>query len=104
MWDQYPKQIRTTPARCVDGQALVITPQDSTLHTLNETGTYIWEQSDGTRTLSDIVKLLCEEYGDDEGESIDVNAIRTDAETFVKDAEKKGILRVLSAPISPPGA
>ena len=100
MWDRYPEQIRTTPARCVEGQALVITPQNSTLHTLNETGTYIWEQSDGTRTLEAIVDRLCEEFEAEDGHALDVASIRADAESFVVEAEAKGILRVLDAAVA----
>lgn len=98
MWDRYPEQIRTTPARCVEGQALVITPQNSTLHTLNETGTFIWEKSDGALTLAEIVDLLRAEFRTEQGELLSVKALRIEAEAFVASAEQKGILRVLDAP------
>jgi hypothetical protein len=32
------------------------------VYTLNETGAWIWEQIDGTRTISDIIILLTDEF------------------------------------------
>jgi|GEM_PF-5439636 len=48
--------------RVYDGEAVVITSDDSTLHTLNPVGTRIWESLDGTRALAVVVRQIVEEY------------------------------------------
>jgi len=100
MWDRYPEQVRTTPARTVDDQAMIITPATSQLHTLNATGTFIWEKADGSRTLAAICALLREEFAGDDDEDLDEDVLRQDAEAFVTMAEQQGLLRVHDAPVA----
>ena len=44
--------------RILDEQAVVMTPQDSMIHTLNAVGTVIWNSVDGRRTIREICDLL----------------------------------------------
>jgi hypothetical protein len=60
--DKYPVQNPANPARVIEGEAVVITPDDSQLHSLNEVGTFIWERSDGTRTVAQIVDEVCRSF------------------------------------------
>ena len=92
LWTLYPAQNPDTPARTIDGEAVVITPHDSTLHTLNETATFIWDRADGTRTLQTIAKELVEEF------DVDDETARNDAEAFVRSAVEKGLMRIQDAP------
>jgi hypothetical protein len=62
MMSKYPRQNSESPARVIEGEAVIVTPEDSQLHTLNKVGTFIWERSDGRRTLQSIVAELCEVY------------------------------------------
>ena len=48
--------------RILDDQAVVMTPQDSMIHTLNAVGTVLWNSVDGNRTVKDICDLVEEEY------------------------------------------
>jgi methyltransferase-like protein len=51
----------------------------NSVFTLNETGSYIWEKIDGTRTVKDIVNELITEYDiDRETAEKDVNGFVTD--------------------------
>ena len=45
VWTSYVAQNLDTPTRTIDGEALVITPHDSMLHSLNATATYVWEHA-----------------------------------------------------------
>ena len=92
MWGRYLRQNPDTPARTIDGEAIVITPGDSTLHTLNTTATFIWDRADGTRTLAQIAGELLEEYDVDEA------TLREDALAFVLDAVTRGLLLASEAP------
>jgi len=86
MWNQYPTQNPDTPARTVEGEAIVITPHDSTLHSLNETATFIWDRANGTVTLEQITQEMLETY------EVDEQLLRQDAEAFVSEAVKKGLM------------
>ncbi|MBN2362301.1 MAG: PqqD family protein [Deltaproteobacteria bacterium] len=57
--DKYPIQNSANPARIIEGEAVIITPDDSQLHTLNEVGTFVWERADGAHTVAQIVDELC---------------------------------------------
>lgn len=92
MWTRYIAQNPDTPARTIDGEAIVITPHDSTLHTLNETATFIWDRADGTRTLEDIAKEMVGQF--DVAEEV----LREDALAFVEEAVSKGLMQATEGP------
>lgn len=92
MWTRYIAQNPDTPARTIDGEAIVITPHDSTLHTLNETATFIWDRADGTRTLEDIAREMAGEF--DVAEEV----LREDALAFVEEAVSKGLMHATEGP------
>ena len=48
--------------REIDGQTVIISPADSVLHQLNETGSFIWKRLDGKHSTGAIAALLAEEY------------------------------------------
>ncbi len=56
------KQNLDTAARIIEGQALVITPEDSFLHTMNEVGTRIWEIAEKEIVIKDIIETICQEF------------------------------------------
>lgn len=86
MWTRYLSQNPDTPARTIDGEAIVITPHDSTLHTLNETATFIWDRADGTKTLEEIAQEMLEAF------EVDEATLREDALAFVEEAIEKGLM------------
>ena len=86
MWTLYPAQNPETPARTIDGVAIVITPHDSCIHELSETATYLWDRADGTRSLDALLNEMLEEFDVDEA------TLRTDALAFVEDAVAHGLL------------
>jgi hypothetical protein len=92
MWNQYIAQNPDTPARTIEGEALVITPHDSTLHTLNETATFIWDRADGTRTLGAIALEMIEAF------EVDEATLRADAIEFVEEAVQKGLMLTSEEP------
>jgi hypothetical protein len=90
---KYIAQNPDTPARTIDGEAVVITPHDSTLHTLNGTATFIWDRADGTKTLGQICGELLEAFDVDEATA------QQDAGSFVSEAVEKGLMLTGDAPI-----
>jgi hypothetical protein len=49
-------------ARVINGEAMILTPHDSVLHTLNPVATRIWELLPTHRTLAELVGALVAEY------------------------------------------
>jgi len=86
MWERYIQQNPETPARTIEGAAIVITPHDSKMHSLNETATFIWDRADGTRRLCEIADELRAEF------EVDAARAREDALTFAEAAVNKGML------------
>ena len=92
---QCPRQNPDTPARTIEGEAVVITPHDSRLHSLNETGTFIWERADGSRSLVSIIEEMTATF------EVAELQLHEDATSFVTDAVEKGLLYLDPAPDSP---
>ena len=81
-----PLKNPATPARIIEGEAVIVSPFDSKLHTLNEVGTFIWERADGSTELDQIVDELCQTF------DIDRERARQDAERFVESCLEKQVM------------
>lgn len=92
MWNQYIRQNPDTPARTLDGEAIVITPEDSVLHTLNDTATFIWDRADGTRTLKAIAAEMATVF------DVDPETLQKEAVAFVEDAVRRGLMLASDRP------
>jgi hypothetical protein len=90
--DRYPEQNPRAAWRVYEGQAVIVSPEDSTLHTLNAVGTLIWEAADGRTALEAIVGRVCETF------EVDPTTAARDAAAFVEALRERGLLTVLDAP------
>jgi hypothetical protein len=75
-----------TAARIIDGQAVIMTLGDNTLHTLNVVGSRIWELCSGPQTLEEIIMVINEEY------TASYEEVRADCEVFIQEMLTKGML------------
>ena len=48
--------------REIDGKTVIISPSDSVMHELNETGSFLWKRLDGKHSVAELAALLTEEY------------------------------------------
>jgi Coenzyme PQQ synthesis protein D (PqqD) len=79
------------------GEMMIMSARDSTLFSLNETASAIWQAADGRTPLSEIVeRALCSAY-----EVAPQEALR-DAEEVVRELAGHGILRVSDEPMGEP--
>lgn len=87
-------------ARVLDGELILMSLRDSTLFTLNEVATEIWQAADGHTTLDQIVRSrICEKF------DIEPDAAYADAEEFCRKLSEHGVMALASEPIelsSPP--
>jgi len=57
-----PSQHPNAAWREVDGEVVIISPEDSVLHELNETASFIWKSATGERSTEEIARGLAEEF------------------------------------------
>lgn len=81
-----------TPARVMDGNAVIITPHDAVLHTMNDVGTFIWARADGTKTVEQIVAQLVEEF------DVTLEQAMTDARGFIEACVQRGLMHLSPVP------
>ncbi|MCK5139364.1 MAG: PqqD family protein [Thermodesulfovibrionia bacterium] len=60
--DKYPDKSPLTASRLMDGEAVVIMPQDNEVKILNEAGSRIWELLDGRQDISQISRVISDEF------------------------------------------
>jgi len=48
--------------REIDDATVIISPNDSVMHELNDTGSFLWKNIDGYRSAADLAALLAENY------------------------------------------
>jgi hypothetical protein len=84
-------------ARKLGEEMIVMSAVDSSLFTLNEVATAIWQSADGRTPLDEIVaNSVCEQFEVSEAEAMH------DAEEFVSQLSGHGILLVSDHPIENP--
>jgi methyltransferase-like protein len=72
--------------RIIDSQAIILTPENGHMHTLNEVGTFIWELLDGKKTLKAIMDRLCEEF------DIEAAKAQRDVTHFAEDLVRRKLI------------
>ena len=93
MMNEYPMRNNATAYRIINGVAMVVGAQEGKLLTLNDVGTFIWEQADGKQTFSEIIDKLCQHF------DVDYSRAMQDAVVFVKELESKGLLVLSDHPL-----
>lgn len=83
--------------RVIDGEAIILSPEDGRLHNLNAVATRIFEVADGKTRLKDIPVLICEEF------EVSEEVSRKDAIDFVEDLVHKKLLILSENPIKDVG-
>ena len=91
----YPRHHPESAGRVLDGEAVVVTPADSRMHTLNEVGTFLWDRADGARSVAELAEAVEARF------EVDAQTARSDTAQFVADLEALGILVLDEAPGSP---
>ncbi len=72
--------------REIEGEVVIISPQESMLHELNSTASFIWKQLNGKRTTEEIAGLLAQEF------EIPVDQALADTEELVRQLQEKQLL------------
>ncbi len=92
----YIARTRKVAARMLGGEMMIMSAVDSTLFSLNETASAIWQAADGKTPLAEIVeRVVCAEFDVRPEEAL------KDAEDLARELAAHGILLVSDQPISP---
>jgi len=92
---RYVARSKEIAARRLGGETMIMSGRDSTLYTLNEVATVIWEAADGTTPLDEIVtQRVCTEF------DVTPEEAMQDADALVAEMSNHGILLVSDTPIA----
>ncbi|MFZ3329433.1 MAG: PqqD family protein [Candidatus Acidiferrales bacterium] len=91
---RYVSRTNAIAARVLGDEMMVMSAANSTLFTLNEVATVIWETADGTTPLEEIVaKKICSQY------DVTPEIALKDARIFVEQLAEHGLLLLSDQPI-----
>ena len=96
MHDRYPAHNPRAAWRVYDGEAVIVSPDDSTMHSLNAVATVVWEAADGVTPLSRIIARLASDTG------APLDAVERDVTAFAVQLASRGLLSLGEGP--QPGA
>jgi hypothetical protein len=95
MSEKYISRSKSVAARTLGGEMMIMSAKDSTLFSLSEVATVIWEAADGHTPLSEIVeRRICAEF------DVPSDVAYRDAEQLVEELATRGILSISSQPVS----
>ncbi|HJL33954.1 MAG TPA: PqqD family protein, partial [Polyangiaceae bacterium LLY-WYZ-15_(1-7)] len=77
-------------ARVIEGKAVVIVIDDQKVHSLNEVGSFIWEQAEEVRTVDEIVDAIVSEF------EVEREVAEADAAAFIEQLRGLGALEIES--------
>lgn len=98
MAETYIAKSTMVAARMLGGETMVMSAIDSTFFTLDEVASVIWHAADGQTPLGRIVKeRVCSEY------DVAPDVALHDAEEFVRELSRHGILLVSDQPMAEGG-
>ena len=83
---ELPARNPKVAARVIHGEAMILTPHDSVLHTLNPVATRVWELLPTHRTITAMAGAIAEEY------EVDAATAMRDVEELMEHLLEKKIL------------
>lgn len=73
--------------RVIEGSAVLVNPESSSLYWLNAVATRIWELADGRNSAEQMALVLCEEF------EVDLETAIRDTEKMVRKFSDMGMLK-----------
>ena len=96
--DRYVARGTNVAARLIGGEMMIMSGLDSSLYSLNETASVLWQAADGVTPLAQIVERhICMDY------DVDSAVALRDAEELAEELARHGILRLSDSPLAESG-
>lgn len=89
---KYPRKSPGTASRIIDGEAVIVLPQEGLARILNPSGSRIWELLDGNRTAGDIAETISGEF------EISKQKACEDVRVFLQELENKKMVLISDEP------
>ena len=89
---KYPSPNPRVAWRTLGDEVIIVTPDESVLYALNSTGSFIWQQATGRRTVEEITAALCREF------ETEPEAAAADTTDFLQSLSERGLLRLTDQP------
>ena len=84
--DSVLQHVPVVVSRLVDGEAVLVHPQQAKIRVLNAVGARVWELMDGRRSLGDISQVIVAEF------DIELPRAQSDVLAFCADLVQAGVL------------
>ena len=92
--NRYVARAANVAARMVGDEMMIMSGADSSLYSLNETASILWQAADGVTPLAQIVKRrICADY------AVDPETALRDTEELAEELARRGILLLSDAPL-----
>jgi Coenzyme PQQ synthesis protein D (PqqD) len=82
----FPERNPKLAWREIDGEAVIISPEDSHVHELNETASLIWKHADGSHSVDEIASIVAAGY------DVPLSLARVDVSELIEMLSAKGLL------------
>ena len=95
---RYVARATNVAARMIGGEMMIMSGLDSSLYSLNETASVLWQAADGVTPLAQIVeRQICREF------DVDPAVALRDAEELAEALARHGILLLSDSPLPDAG-
>jgi hypothetical protein len=82
----FPKRREGVASQVVNGEAVLLDIERGEYFSLNSVGTRIWELCDGTRSATEIVSVICDEF------DVAEDVVTADAQEILDELEKEKLV------------
>lgn len=94
----FPERNPKLAWREIDSEAVIISPEDSHVHELNETASIIWTNADGKHSVDEIVGVIAARY------EVELPEAKADVDELIEVLSAKGLLVASKRAGAPAGA
>jgi hypothetical protein len=77
--------------REIDHETVIISPHDSVMHELNDTGSFLWKSIDGKKSAAELAELLVENY------QVAPDIALSDAQALLEEMSSRKLVVAVSA-------
>ena len=84
--DNYVAKGMNVSCRTIDGQAFIFDQGTRLLLKLDEVGSFIWDQINGTKTIKQISEICCQSFSGDKED------IQSSVQEFINDLHDKNVV------------
>jgi hypothetical protein len=81
-----PRRTPSVASRTLDGEAVLVHPEQGKVTVLNGVGARLWELMDGQHTISEMARMIADEY------EVSLIKAETDALAFCQNLAGRGLL------------